>query len=281
MDTTTLASTVRDLSGVLAPFGGLALVAAFVWIVLRTGSAHILRRRVWQLLHGKTDVTDPDIRAFVDDRTSLMSFRFASGLRKVRTLAGARRLAAWLRSNDEDVSAVRRSGDFFDLESLTVREDRIPRSGVRGSLLIVGTAIAMFAIVPIYAMSLDGALLKVIKSGTWFIAYPKAARVLPWPLTTERENLTIETCAQDRQKTSQRTLFPIEDLAVACALLAASDSPQYVAKTVVAQRFALALLALTIGLLAGMPLLAFLRAESANQLVKRLKTKQTQLHLDL
>ena len=112
-----------------------------------------------------------------------MSFRLASGLRRVRTLAGARRLAVWLRSNDEDVSAVRRSGDLFDLESLTVRQDRISSSGVRGSL-------------------------------------PSSSALRP-PYSR-----------------------PFR-------------------------------------LLAGVPLLAFIRAESANQLVKRLGKKQAQLNLDL
>jgi hypothetical protein len=75
MDASSVSVAVRDLFTFLAPPGGVALVAGVLWVVSRTRSAHVLRRRVWRLIHGKGEVSDLDVQAFVDEQTSLMAFR--------------------------------------------------------------------------------------------------------------------------------------------------------------------------------------------------------------
>jgi hypothetical protein len=282
MNALALTPEIRSFFSVVAPIAlWLALVGCFAWVAWRTGSAHPIRQRVWRLVYGKADIADPIIKTFVDERADLMSFRFTSGLRGMRTIERARGLAAWLRANDEDVSAVSRSGRYFDLEDLRVRDDRFPSNSVRGAMAILATAAALLSLVPIVLSAGNGAFFRMTKSGTWFEARPSAARVVALPTWQQRPTLTAEACGGDQQAAAKATQFLLEDVGVVCKLINDPNTSQYLATSVTQQRIALASLAALLGLATYFLLLPVIRVDAARELAKRLKSKQAQGELSL
>ena len=97
MDFATLPSLSSSLS-IAAPS---LICMAFVWVIWRTESLHVLMHRLWQLVHGKQEITDPEVRAFIDEQTSLISFRLFAGV-KVNSLAQARQLIQWAKRKDTE-----------------------------------------------------------------------------------------------------------------------------------------------------------------------------------
>ncbi len=282
MNALALTPEIRNFFSVVAPIAlWLALVGCFAWVAWRTGSAHPIRQRIWRFVYGKADIADPAIKAFVDERTDLMTFRFTSGLRGMRTIERARSLAAWLRANDEDVSAVNRSGRYFDLEDLRVRDDRFPSNSVRAAMVILASTTAMLSLVPISLSAGDGAFFRMTKSGTWFEAHPSAARVIAWPAWQRRPTLTVEACGGDQQAAAKATQFLLEDIGVVCKLINDPNTPQYLATSVAQQRIALAFVAALLGLATYFLLLPVIRVDAARELAKRLKSKQAQGELSL
>ena len=96
MTTDAAVGLVELLGKLLAPLGGTALLLALIYVLWRTGSGHLIRHRLWRFVHGKDAISDEVVRQFIDDRTSLMAFRYGAGF-PARTLEQARHLAAWQR----------------------------------------------------------------------------------------------------------------------------------------------------------------------------------------
>jgi Family of unknown function (DUF6216) len=272
MNTLALTPEIRNLFSVAAPIAlWLSLMVCFAWVVWRIGSVHPIRQRVWRLVYGKAQIADPVIKAFVDERSDLMAFRFTAGLRGTRTIESARSLAAWLRANDEDASAVSLSGRYFDLENFRVRDERFPSDRKRAVIVIFATLTALLSLVPIILSAGNGALFRLTNSGTWFEAHPSAARVIAWPAWQRRPTLTVEACGGDQRAAAEATQFQVKDVGVVCKLISDPSAPQYLAASVTDQRIALAFVAGLLGLATCFILLPVIRVDAARQLAKRLK----------
>jgi hypothetical protein len=59
----------------------------FGWMIFRTRSWHIFKYFLWRMFHGKSGITDPIIKGYLGEQSSLMLFRFvASMLKRTATL---------------------------------------------------------------------------------------------------------------------------------------------------------------------------------------------------
>lgn len=121
MDLTTF-STISGILGTLAP-GGLVLL--FLWVIWRTESRHTLIHRLWQLVHGNQEITDPEIKAFINEQNSLMSFRFIAGV-PVSNLEQARQLIQWTKLRKVEMFALRMAGRYFDPDKRQIRVEDLP-----------------------------------------------------------------------------------------------------------------------------------------------------------
>ena len=104
--------SVAQFSSVLAALVPAMLVLGFFVVVWRTGSLHVLMRRIWLLVHGRQEISDPTIRAFVDEQTNLMSFRMFSGVRAA-SLEEAHQLIEWTKLNQVDIHKDRAVSGFL------------------------------------------------------------------------------------------------------------------------------------------------------------------------
>ncbi|MDR6213878.1 DUF6216 family protein [Paracidovorax wautersii] len=120
MDSTAIAGVSQGVIAYLPLSLPLGITALFVWAVLRTESWHLLRRRFRQVVHGKGEITDSGIRAFVEDQSNLAAFRIFVGP-AAATLEEARTLMEWCRTRDVDLGSLRMCGDHFDLKSRRIK----------------------------------------------------------------------------------------------------------------------------------------------------------------
>lgn len=116
---------VSDIA-MLGPLGlAMGLGAIFVWVILQTESWHMLRRRIWLLVHGKEEISDPGIREYVEEQNNLAAFHVFAGVH-VATLSEARTLMEWCRARNVNLGALRMCGTYFDPETRRIKERWLP-----------------------------------------------------------------------------------------------------------------------------------------------------------
>ncbi|WP_143093286.1 DUF6216 family protein [Polaromonas sp. OV174] len=130
-------STISGALGVLAP---LCTVALFLWVILRTRSRHSLLYRLWQLVHGNQEISDPEVKAFISEQNSLMSFRFIAGV-PVSTLEHAHQLIQWTKRHNVEMFALRMAGEYFDPDLRQIRVQKLPSKLMQGAKLFLATLI--------------------------------------------------------------------------------------------------------------------------------------------
>lgn len=67
---------LADIAALAPIILGVGLFLAFVFTLYITKSLHMLRRRLWSLVHGKDEISDSVVRAYVDELTNVSAFRF-------------------------------------------------------------------------------------------------------------------------------------------------------------------------------------------------------------
>lgn len=247
---------------VLLPLG---IAALFGWVMWRTESWHVLRQRIWQVTHGKGEITDPDIRRFIDEQTDLSAFRIFVGP-AVRSIREARELMEWCRSRDVDLGTLRECGEHFDPHTRRIKAgERYLKWAGRfwgcSAMLLLLAGIAALQL-----MTVSSTLLSIKSSGQPFLASESTVSSL-WP-PFYGPSLTRADCA-DPQAAAQRVSFKPEDTAVMCELLAAPEFKDFLRKALLEQRTSL----LLIGLIAWGSMyflgVAALRCKSARELRAR------------
>jgi hypothetical protein len=274
LDTTSFTSLIVQPS-VLATLAMIALlICAALWIASRSGSMHLVRLRAWRLVHGKAELADAEISALADSTTCLVSFRFLTGLRKVRTLKRAHRLIEWMSLHDEDFDSVRRCGDLFDLEALRVHRDRL--LGLRKKLALFATwmLLVIAAAVAGNAIALSGALLKIKESRTWLVAYSDHASLLSRIWGHEGGSLERDACAGSRERVPTVSGFTTKEAAIICELFDDPEWKEHIHKNVRDQRFSFLLFALVFLVVSFMPFMPLVRNTAAKQLLGRLEDKK-------
>jgi hypothetical protein len=183
--------------------------------LLRTGSAHILRRRIWLLVYGKDAPADPTIREFVDDQNSFMAFRYSAGA-GVRTLEQARTLATWLKDNNEGVHEVRVAGKYFDMEAMALAKE-LPSLKPLGWMLIVLIIVGTVTLESGAFWFTDRGYFRIKQSGHWFSASESDLRGLgPWPWS-DPPRLSTSDC--QAQTVFVLPGFDAEDRSIMCEFL--------------------------------------------------------------
>lgn len=222
-------STISSALGVLAP---LCTVALFLWVILRTESRHTLLYRLWQLIHGNQEISDPEVRAFISEQNSLMSFRFIAGV-PVSTLEHARQLIQWTKRHNVEMFALRMAGEYFDPDLRQIRLHKLPSKLMqRGKLVLTALALLMVVVSVLIAYT-DSATLKLKATDRWFLMSGSEARPV-WPLNANALGKT--DCSADVGANAKRTTFTEKEVGVLCDVLGHDDTPSYIKDAVKGQR---------------------------------------------
>jgi hypothetical protein len=257
-------------------FGGPVFAVLLLYVVWRTGSAHIFRHRVWRIVHGRENLPDGLIKSFIAERTSLMAFRFNAGVR-VRTLGQAHRLSVWLKENDEDISDVTAIAPYFDLEQLRLKPEfpHPKKFAWLWPVLVVG---GVATVIGGTQVSWERGYFKVVSTGTNFSASVDEARGLNFFSRGEPPRIAASQCQKERGVTGG---FSAQESQAICELLLKPDVEKVIQRARQEQYFLLGLM-LAAFTCAGLALLFVdRRLYLAWEMKERLERKNAQLKLDI
>lgn len=229
------ASNISSVFSVVAP---LLIGAAFIWVVWRTESRHVLLSRLWQLVHGKQEISDPLVRAFVDEQASLISFRMFAGV-PVASLKEAHQLIEWTKLNGVQMRTLSVCGELFDTELRQVRVHKLP-SRISQALRLIGFSTAVVVgCISVMSLFSSQSLLTLKSTQRYFWANPTEARPL-WPLTAAA--LKVADCSKAADANAAHTTFSEQEVGILCEVLKSETMPEFMKKTLSEQRWSLVML---------------------------------------
>lgn len=257
------ASNISSVFSVIAP---LLIAGAFLWVVLRTESRHVLLSRLWQLVHGKQEISDPQVRAFVDEQTSLISFRMFAGV-PVASLKEAHQLIEWTKLNGVQMRTLSVCGELFDTELRQVRVHKLP-SGFsqawRLSGLFIAVAISFLSVIGLFSSQ---SLFSLKSTDRYF--WGSATEVKPlWPLLGAPA-LKATHCSQAASENASRTTFSEQEVGILCGVLKSEGAAEFMKKTLSEQRWSLVVLIAFALWMCWLGLIAWAAGFAAHSLAKR------------
>jgi len=256
------ASNISSIFSVVAP---LLIGAAFLWVVWRTESRHVLLRRLWQLVHGKQEITDPQIRAFVDEQTSLISFRLFAGV-PVASLAEAHQLIEWTKLNGVQMRTLSVCGELFDAELRQVKLHKLPSRLSQGLRLARLFGVVVLGIACVMSLFSSQTLLTLKSTQRSFLATSTEMKPL-WPLNAAP--LRSADCSQAPSTNAARTSFSEQEVSVLCGILKSDGAPEFVKKALSEQRWSLVMLIALALWLSWLGLFSWAAGFAAHNLAKR------------
>jgi hypothetical protein len=234
-------ATLPSLSSFLSIAAPSLICAAFIWVIWRTESLHVLVHRLWQLVHGKQEITDPEIRAFIDEQSSLISFRLFAGV-KVNSLDQARQLIQWAKHNGVQMRALSLCGELFDMELRQIKQHKLPSRLTQG-MRLTGVAIGMLLLfVSTTALFHDQAFLTLKATQRTFAATTTQAKALRSIFPFGPAPLRIDDCSQPASLNAARTSFTENEVGILCGVLQDKDTAASVKDSLKEQRWTCALL---------------------------------------
>lgn len=256
------ASNVSSVFGVVAP---LLIGAAFIWVVWRTESRHVLLSRLWQLVHGKQEISDLQVRAFVDEQASLVSFRMFAGV-PVASLKEAHQLIEWTKLNGVQMRTLSVCGELFDTELRQVRVHKLP-SRLSQALRLIGffTAVVI-GCTSVMSLFSSQSLLTLKSTQRYFWANPTQVRPL-WPLTAVA--LKAADCSQAADANAALTTFSEEEVGILCEVLKSEATPKFMKEALSEQRLSLVMLIAFTLWLSWIGLFAWAAGFAAHKLANR------------
>lgn len=261
-------ATITQFGGALAALVPLVLIAGFAIVIWRTVSLHTLLRRLWLLVHGSEDISDPQIRAYVDEQTNLMSFRMFSGV-QAASLEEAHQLIQWAQINRVDLRQIAACGRYFDTGLRQVRKQDFPSRPY------------LFAQITVFAVSLVGSLalawLMLIpqvpftfkSSERTFLATESSAQTLWPPVFFNRNPLKKGDCDQPLAANAARTSFTQAEVKSLCEFLPTDEWPPHLASKLKEQRWSLFVCLLFLLALLGRAIVVLNKVVSAKDLLAR------------
>lgn len=243
-----------------------AIVGVFGWVLWRTESWHMLRRRLWLLVHGKEEIADTDIRTYVNDQTSLAAFQVFAGV-PVRTLSEAHTLMEWCRARDVELGVLRLCGCYFDHHARRVKTRWLPPIWAGKAVGVSALCVFYFALMAVYAAISMPSALSVKETGQSFFATETGIRKT-WP-SFSAATLAAEDCGKPTADEAARTGFSERDIVIMCGVLKDPEFAAFVQRNARRQAVGLVFIAMVLVLGAYAIGLYALRVLNARRLLLR------------
>lgn len=257
--------------GQWAAFASLALPIVFalglVFVMWRTQSLHFLVRRFWLLVHGKKDITDADIHAFVEEQTSLYAFRLFSGV-KVGTLENAKQLMAWCKRHNVPMAQISLCGDCFDPDERKVVEKNIPARWRLITKFFLCMCLVILGVISAGATFVKASVLQIKATDRLVLMSESHARVL-FPLPMLNGRLDLGDCEKRFPARIERTHFTAQEVEILCGLMKKPEWGSYVKPSISEQRWSFFWLMLMFVFLIYLDFLKLSKWQAAKTLLER------------
>lgn len=146
-------------------------------IIVRTGSAHFIRERIWTILGGPKEFKNEHLRKKWDEIKDLESINYKTGI-KFKSLKDACRAFFWIEKNNISFSELSKAAQYFDPEKTKLKDLRFKTReniAVTIALIAILTSIALLLFTNNFS---DRAFLSVKKTNTNFVTDGTTAT--PW-----------------------------------------------------------------------------------------------------
>lgn len=220
----------------------LALVLGFVYVMVRTQSLHFLRHRFWLVVYGSKEIPDVDIRRFIDEQTSLQSFRLFSGV-KVSSLDKAKELMDWSHRHGVSIAKISICGDCFDPDERKVIEKNIPKRRWRVAYALFGVSAILVGAMSLWSACLTSTIGQLKSSERWIFMSERSVSAFSF-VPFSNSALDIGDCKNPTPKRIERTQFSADEVKTLCKLLDAPEWAAYVKESKEEQRWSFVFLAL-------------------------------------
>ncbi|MFZ3084851.1 DUF6216 family protein [Rhodoferax ferrireducens] len=255
-------STLPSVLGILV---STFTLLGFGWLWWRTESRHVLMYRIWRLLHGRQPISDPEISAYIDEQTSLMSFRFLTGV-QVKTLESARQLIQWAKFHDVEMKAISWCDDYFDPDLRRVRLKKLPPAWVQRLKIVFTSFTFLAAVIGSQGIVINDAVLKFKATSRWFLMNNEEAKAI------SLFNVGIlhkSDCQANARDNALRTSFTESEVKLLCTKLENLDIQRYVQEIVKTQRLIFAFIAAVLLLITWHLFWNCMKGVAAKRLEKR------------
>ena len=222
----------------LTKFSGIAAVLGTVLLIFlvwrRTKSTHPLMSMLWRIADGKNKCSDKEINKFLSIRSSLMQFRFTTGI-PIRLHSQISKLLEWSKNNEEDIGDIAGCGGYFDFEKPELIEKKIPKTWYVGMLILFGVFFLLFAITLGIAAIPDKAFLQIKESEKWVMVDTQfVKRISPF---NDFPAFGTENCEKNKSDIEKRSGLNNSDINLMCNLLKDAKKINYLKETIREQRF--------------------------------------------
>jgi hypothetical protein len=196
---------------------GLGAIGLILLACARTGSTHVLNKRLWRLVLGKQELKSPVLSNFLAERDDLMHIRSMTSLKRVPTAAAAERLVAWLKKFDVDVDLVAAAGHHFDLDEPGFTQ-RPP--GIRAIMLLtLGSIVFLYGGIAVAGLGASTPpVVQVKASKIWYAVTDQQAR--QFQLRGDPAPAIESSSCDDKPTIARTTGYPDHDVQVMCDLIA-------------------------------------------------------------
>ncbi len=184
------------------------------------------------MFHGKGGITDPIIKGYLGEQSSLMLFRFVAV--DAETNRDARGMIRWSRAKNVSLETVGRAGDYFDLERRCIKKQVLHLVFDKRAFGTLSVLFMVFMLPVLATFATSRAILTFNSSGRWFLLGQHSAKTL---FEGSSEEFDSEQCAQPKLGDVAKTKFTQSDAASLCKLWPGPKTTAYIEKTVHEQRF--------------------------------------------
>ncbi|WP_206860579.1 DUF6216 family protein [Lysobacter changpingensis] len=251
---TTLAANASSLLALL-----FVLTAVLIW--WRTGSTHVLHLRLWRWFVGKQEVDDPVVRRVIAEQSSLMSFRFMTGV-AADTLHDAQRISDLAKDGNIPLALIDAAGRYFNPAELTVDAKRLPKPAFQMVKMVCFGVLLLIAMSFCVIIPQRHVLVSLKETGTWLWLSDTSANAFGPALDDRTRRFDVGSCPSG----SSTTRVSERDQTILCGIWRDAKAAPVLTEMLREQRltFALALMPILLGM--AMVVLSFRRGRAARRL---------------
>jgi hypothetical protein len=224
--------TYSQVAGLLS---GLASFLFFGWMAFQTRSWYILKYFLWRMFHGKGGMSDPVIRRYLGEQSSLMLFRFVAV--DAETNQDAKDLIKWSNEKNIGLETVGRAGSYFDPKSRAIYKKKVPCLNRYKAWFVTLAVLPIVIMMPVLlSFATSRAIVSLKVSGQWFLLGQDSVKALF--LFHNADELSKSQCAQPGHGDINKTGFTQAEVDIICRFWPDAATAAYVDKTVHEQRVA-------------------------------------------
>lgn len=119
-------ASLKSFSVWIGGFAAVIFAGAFIYVLYKTQSFHLLRLRIWQRVVGRDPITDPAVKALVEQESDLMAFRLFLHL-PANSLDEVHQLKTWAQSRGLGLQQLSRIAPFFNVPNRCIKEIKYPK----------------------------------------------------------------------------------------------------------------------------------------------------------